>query len=170
MSNTLTTNLTVTVQAPLTNTSSDGVIATDPLSKAFVDSLASGVGLDQADKLYHATRTLALSSAETLDLYGGLADGFGNTLNFVKIKLLLIWNKSATAGYNLVVGAASAPFETWTSVTGSTIKVGPGGLLLLYNPSLAAFGVTNTTADGLKINNGNAGSVDYDIVIVGCSA
>ncbi len=52
----------------------------------------------------------------------------------------------------------------------TTITLHPGGIFLIADPSLAAFAVTATTGDVIKIVNAAGASAVVDIVIIGTSA
>jgi hypothetical protein len=132
--------------------------------------LSSGTGLDQGDLLWSDERILSATS-ENIDLAGGgLSDGLGSALAFVKVKGIYIRNMATTAGYNLLVGgAATNAFINWVGDATDIVNVGPGGALLLYNPSAAGYAVTAATGDILKIDSG-ANAITYRIVIIGTSA
>ncbi len=166
----LVTDITLALNCSYTN-ALDLSTVTDALAKAYVDSLATGTGLDQSDVLWHDRRTLASAGTENLDLAGVLTNSFGATATFVKVKLVLIINRSTTAGEKFVIGGhATAAWEGWTTVAGSKITVGPNGFIALYNPSLAGMAVTATTGDLLKVENTGSNSNIYDVVIIGTSA
>ena len=133
-----------------------------------IDALANGTAADQADLLFWDKRTLAATSEE-LDLAGGLTDAFGNTLTFVKIKGILIHNRSTTATENLAVGGAAAnAFANWVASATDILNVGPSGMLLLWSP-MDGYAVTAGTGDLLKIDAGTD-TITYDILLLGTSA
>jgi len=168
MAKELATSLLVSLTALLKN-ALDLSTPQDSLSKSFRDTLATGTALDQADRLWHDTRTLTATS-EDLDLAGGLTDGLGETITFAKVKAVLIVNKNVTAGAILKIGGAAAnQFVNWVADASDIVNVQPGGALLLWAPSLAGYGVTADTGDKLKIDSG-AATIEYDIVIIGTSA
>ena len=135
----------------------------------FGDTLATGTGLDQADKLFHDTRPLA-GTSEDFDLAAGHTSKFGVTITFVKIKMLFIKNRSTVAGETLAVGgAAGNQFINWVGDATDIINIQPNGFLHVWAPSLAGFAVTANTGDLLKIDSG-AASFSFDIIIVGTSA
>lgn len=135
------------------------------------DALASGTGLDQADLVFHDKRTLSATSSESLDLAGGLTDAFGQSLAFARIKAITIRNLATTAGYHLEVGgAASNAFVNWVGDASDVLRIGPGGVMQLWNPSAAGYAVTAGTGDLLKINNPNGASLEYEIILIGASA
>src|SRR3972149_1624666 len=57
-------------------------------------ALANGTGANQADKVFHDTRTLAASGADELDLAGAMADVFGDLITFVRVKVVMIYSAS----------------------------------------------------------------------------
>lgn len=134
------------------------------------DDLENGSGLDQANLIWHDQRTLAAAAHDDLDLAGTLTDAFGQTVTFTKLKGLLLHNRATTAGEILHVGGGSNPIVDWIGAGGDLVKVGPAGILLLWNPSLAGYTVTASTADVLRITNAGIGSIDYDILLLGVSA
>lgn len=132
------------------------------------DTLADGVVIDTADKKFTDTRSLAATS-ENLDLAGGLTDAFGATITFAKIKAIIIKNNSTTPGENLTIGGhATAAFPLFSDVTDKYV-LGPNGVFLIWEPSLAGKTVTATTGDLLKIDSG-AATISYTIIIIGTSA
>ncbi len=142
-----------------------------PLDLTEAIPLTSGIGANQADRLFSDERTLAASGTENLDLAGVLTDAFGASLTFARIKGLMI--KAAVANTNNVVvgGHATAAFVNWVSDATDKIIVRPGGVFCLYAPDAIAYVVTATTADMLTIANSGAGtSVTYKIAIIGASA
>lgn len=132
----------------------------------YVFTDGNGAGLAQQGFL--DDRTLTASSNESLDLAGGLTDGFGATITFTKIKVLLI--KAADTNVNdvLVGGAASNGFATPFGDPTDVMRVKPGGMLLLVAPDAAGYAVTAATGDLLKIANSAGGtSVTYTIALLG---
>lgn len=132
------------------------------------DTLATGTSANQADLMWHDTRTLTATS-EDLDLAGSLTDAFGDTLTLVKVKMILIHNKSTTATETLAVGGAAAnQFVNWIGNSSDIVNIGPDGLLLLWSP-VDGYAVTAATGDLLKIDSGSD-TITYDIVVIGTSA
>lgn len=134
-------------------------------------SLSSGTGAGKADLRFADTRTLSASATEDLDLAGSLADIFGATLTFVKIKGLYV--KAADANTNNVV-LGNATSNAWAALLGAThtLTLRPGASIQLMTgqADATAYAVTAGTGDLLKVANSGAGtSVTYDIVIVGTS-
>jgi hypothetical protein len=165
---TLTTNITANIEAVYTGTG-DLSTRVQQLSRASQAAIqmASGTSSNQANALFEDTRTLVASATEELDLYGGLTDAFGTTLNFVTIKAIRI--KAATANTNNVVvgNASSNPFTGPLGGTTPTLTIPPGGLVMLVAP-VSGWAVTNASSDKLRFTN-SAGttSVSYDLIVVG---
>lgn len=140
----------------------------DRLSKTYEQAFADGDGDEEIDIVFHDTRSLANSASEDLDLYGTLTSAFGATLNFAKVKALIIKNNSATQILS-VGGAAATQFSNWVGNVNDIVNIPPSGFFCLVAP-LAGYAVTSSL-DLLKIANGAAGDVTtYDIVILGVSA
>lgn len=137
-------------------------------------TFTDGIGADQADKLYVATRTLAAGVAfEDVDIYGVLLDAFGDLFSPAKIKYIYVrpWDTNVD---DLVLGGAASnawlgPFETSTS----KIRVAPGDVFEMPCRRLAGWPVTAGTADLLRAaNSAGAGGAQlkYDILLAGTSA
>ena len=141
----------------------------DRNTKTFSDALVNGTVIDAADLIWHDQRTLA-ATTENIDLAGVLTNAFGTAMTFVKIKGILIKNRATTAAYTLAIGGhATAAFINWVASATDIVNIGPDGIFLLWNPSLAGYAVTATTGDMIKIDSG-ANSITYDIFIIGTSA
>lgn len=143
--------------------------AKQSLSKSM--SLSNGTGAGKADRIFSDRRTLAASATEDLDLAGVLLDAFGSAITFVRVKGLIIAAAAANVN-NVVVGAATNPWATLLSATG-TVTLRPGAFFAVGTGVADATGyaVTASTGDLLKVANSAAGtSVTYDIHIIGASA
>jgi len=167
----LTSSLAVSASGTLTSALDLGTgSAPQALSRSM--ALTTGTTAGKADRLFADRRTLAASATEDLDLAGTLLDAFGVAITFVRIKGLIIAAAAANTN-NVVVGAAASnPWATLLSATG-TVTLRPGAFLAVGTGTADATGyaVTATTADLLKIANSGAGtSVTYDIHIIGASA
>lgn len=141
----------------------------DPVLKDYSQLFGAGTGANQASQQWHSlSRTLGASASENLDLAGVLTNAFGQVVTFTKIKALGI--KAAAGNTNDVVvgGAASNGFITWVGGATHTVKVKPGGFMLLIAPDVNGYAVTAGTGDILQVANGGAGtSVSYDIYLLG---
>lgn len=120
---------------------------------------------DQADLFYEATRTLAASATENLDLNGVLINPLGGAFPAAEIVAIYVEADAANTN-NVVVGAAgSNPFIGPMSGTG-TLTLRPGEFCLFS--SREGWAVTASTGDLLKVANSAAGTaVNYTIVIIG---
>jgi hypothetical protein len=161
----LVTQIDLNITALLTKTL-DLSTPLDNLVKKVPIRLATGTAANQADMLWHDTRTLAASATEDLDLAGVLVDGLGTTETFKTIKVIII--SAATGNTNNVVAgnAASNQFPGSWGTTG-TCSTAPGGETWCISPK-TGWTVTAGTGDLLKIANSAAGtSVTYDIIVIG---
>jgi hypothetical protein len=138
----------------------------DALSQTFSNTFTDGTGANKAQVMWHDQRTLATTTGEDLDLAGSLSCAFG-TVTFTKVKVLLVYVTTTTAGYTLQVGGAAAnQMINWVVDATDKIVVGAGGMLLLTSP-VDGYAVTAATGDLLKVYNPSGGSVVYDIVVIG---
>lgn len=143
---------------------------TTPLAELATVSLTGGTGTGQADLLFADERTLAASATESLDLSGSLADPFGVTLAFVKVKCIYVFANAANTN-NVIIGAAASnqfvgPFGDATD----TVSVKPGGVFVSCHGG-AGWAVANGSTDLLKIaNSGGTTGVTYRLVLAGTTA
>ena len=168
MSTSLTGSIKVVLDMAFKNTLDLSTI-TDPLKKTINIALADGTGADKAQVVWHDERTLATTTGEDIDLAGALACAYG-VVTFTKIKAILIYVTTTTAGYRLEIGGSpnGGPLANWVGDAASDkIKITAGGLNLLVCPDAAGIGVTAGSADDLYVYNPSGGSVVYDIVVVG---
>jgi len=143
--------------------------AIDTLALKTAINITHGTGADQADLIWHDTRTINAATNDDLDLAGVLQDAFGNVLTFARVKLLYVYNKSTDM--TLTIGpAASNGFSTPFGGTTPSVNIKPGGIFLLIAPGATAYAVTAGTADQLRIGNAGGSATTYDIAILGASA
>ena len=140
-----------------------------PLALQKVFTWADGSGLDQANRAWWDTRTIAISGTDDLDLAGVLTDAFGAAITFSRVKAILVLPWLSNVNNVVVGGAPSNAFPLFSDVT-DKIPVRPGGQLLIVAPDATAYAVTAGTGDILRIANSGAGStVTYDIAILGAN-
>jgi hypothetical protein len=138
--------------------------AKDTLGYTINKTFSNGSGTAQvADLVYHGRRTLTTGQSETLDLYGGLTDALGNTLNFARVKAIVI--EQTSASMTLTIGDAAAPLPLFGPAT-ATVSVKPSGAVALVAP-LAGWTVADGSTDGVKVTNSAGDSSIYNIWIVG---
>lgn len=163
-------SLKITLQALLTAATDIGSRRQD-INYTLSFPIAPGTGAAQADEVFSDTRTLSASSSEELDMAGVLTDALGGSITFASVKAILIKAAAGNSNDVIVGGAASNAFATMFGDSSDTLKVPPGGAIVLADFGAAGFAVTASTGDLLKIANGGSGtSVSYDIIIVGDSA
>lgn len=168
--------LTIEALARLTWTRKEALDLSNVVDSATLEwkeSLADGTGADQTDLVWHDERSILTTANDDLDMTALVATIFGSTVttNFVKVKLILIINRSTTAGEELKLDSSVAngflgPFNG--SAT-SKIEIGPDSALLLSSKK-DGWTVTAATGDIIRINNPNATTVTYRVVIAGTSA
>lgn len=165
----LTSELTVKAACTLTS-ALDLATASVPLTMTNRIRLTSGTGADQADLIFHDTRTLAASAAEDLDLAGSLTDALGSTLTFARIKAVIVSADSANTN-DVNVTRPSANGVPLFLAASDGIAVRPGGVFAWVAPDSTAVAVTAGTGDLLTFtNSAGSTSVTYDVLLIGASA
>lgn len=166
----LTTRLKVDINAFLTGLGDLGSPQAN-LSLSYARDWVNGTAASQADLAWGDTNTLAASATTDIDLAGSLTNPLGGTLTFARVKALLVVASAANTNNVVVGGAASAQWVGPFGAATHTVALQPGAGFFIATPTAAAWPVTATTADLLRIAN-SAGStgVDYSILLVGASA
>lgn len=163
--------LTSSVQISLTSDFTETLDLSTPRDKLFYTinkSFANGTDSAQCDVIWHDTRTLTSGSSENLDLAGSLTNSFGSTVTFVRVRAMLIENKSASMTLT-IGGAASNAWATWAGATTHTVTIATSGVFLLIAPD-EGYEVTAGTGDILKVLNSSGSSTDYNVWIAGASS
>lgn len=166
MATTLSSRITLQASATLAN---DNTLSPGEanLNYPFTYNWADGTAINQANRIYPARLTLSTTPTD-IDLAGSLVDPLGNVITFAKITGLIVKNRSTTAAEIVTVGGDAAAF-LFTSAANDSIPVGPDGLLVAINPSLAGYPVTGTTGDILQLVAAT-GTPAVDLIVVGRSA
>lgn len=142
----------------------DNGVAAAQVSHKYVAELDNGTGSGNANSVFTDERTLAGVTSEDLDLAASLADAFGQTKTFTKVKEIMIEHRG-TSGNIEVGGAATNQFLGILKAATDKIILQPGGCFYWSDPVGAT--VTAGTSDLLKVNNLGAGAQNYRITIVG---
>jgi len=162
----LTTSVTMNIQASQTS-SLDLVTKRADLLKTIALALDTGTGLNQADVMFSDTRSTA--ATDSLDMNGGgLLDNLGNAWAPARIKGIIVAASSANTG-NVLFRRPAANGVPFMTAAGDEIPVHPGGVAMVWAPSAAGYVVTAGTGDLIECA-ASAGTVTYDIYIIGASA
>jgi hypothetical protein len=160
----------IRIDATLRNTTADSVNVDDKLIAQAADkkTYANGTAAGQANLVFHTQRTLLTTTDETLDLRA-LTDTEGTvfgTYQFSKVRAILVELVTATTGYRLEVGAASANQFVGPIKDTSDIAVVPASGRWFAESPVDGWTVDATHKD-LKISNPSGGSAVYKIKIIG---
>lgn len=165
----LSTKLVTSVTATLTD-ALDLSTVTDPLAYTLRTTLTSGTGANQADMLWHDTRTLAASATENLDLAGSLVNGLGDTQTFARVKAIMVTAAAANTNNVNVIREGTNGVPIFLALADG-VAVRPGGMFMLSAPDATAYAVTAATGDLLTFtNSAGSTSVTYSVIIIGASA
>jgi len=123
-----------------------------------------GTGANQANLLWHDSRSTD-DTGETINVYDGGVEvtAFGGDLTMEAIKLLYIKNTHDTLTLR-VGGAATAALGIFADIS-DIIEIPPGGFFLWTCPTAA--GIDTTVNKNLKLAAKTAGTITYDIVMMG---
>jgi len=140
----------------------------DDFASVITQLFTFGTAANQANQLWHDSRSLAEAASETLDLAGSLVSAFGGTVAFATIKAILFRNTGSGA---FTIGAATE--NTFVGPFGSaadSLVIPAGGIVLLTAPA-AGWVVTADSGDLLAVTNEDVENEQtYDIVLLGVSA
>ncbi len=164
------TTLTSTVQLSASwnhiDTDASGRAATDNAEIKQTTNYTNGTGDGQQTKIYHDQLTVNDAADLDLDLSGSLTDKLGNTVQFTKVKSILVKNLNTATGENLIMGGSAAnAFQTHLGGTNPSISIGPKGAIGIDSP-LDGYAVTAGTGDILRFT-GSGGNITFDVVIEG---
>lgn len=159
---------TITIQIASTySLALDLVSKTANLIKNPSVQLDSGTGLGQADVIFSDTRSTA--GTDSLDMIGGgLLDNLGNVWAPARIKGIIVVAAAANTGNVLFRRPATNGVPFFTAAA-DEVPIHPGGIVVILAPSAAGYVVTTATADLIELA-ASAGTVTYDIYIIGASA
>lgn len=169
MATSLTTTLTASLQAALSNPI-DLVTGAAPLDYTKKMTWTNGTIVNTADKIFSDTRTVTASSTDALDLAGVLTDIYGATFTLVELRALLVYAYPANTNNVRLNRPASNGVPLFLAASDG-IDIPPGGFFFWACPADGKVTVTAGTGDLINIDNSGAGtSVTYDVVIIGTSA
>jgi len=128
-------------------------------------SLANGIGPRQVDKVWADRRTLSAGAHEDLDLADGLADAFARPIALEELRL--IWIAAAAGNPHDVLLGGGSGFTAPFAAANDTLRVRPGGVLVLTAPAGGQWTVDPDAAALRIANGGGSGPVTFDIVLIG---
>lgn len=165
----LSASMKLTVSASLSR-ALDLVTAQSPMVKSALLAFSDGAGANQADRVFHDTRTIAASGNEDLDLAGSLTDVYGQTITFARIKgVIIIASSGNTNNVNVSRPASNGVPLFLAASDGLAVK--PGGFFAWGSPDASGVAVTAGTGDLLNIaNSGGTTGVTYDVIIIGAAS
>lgn len=162
---TLSSAISFSLSSTLTQT--DLSTTRDVIAYSAQKSLGIGSGTTAlADVIYSANITLTDTGTSALDLYGTLADKFGNTVNMARAKIVYIENTSGSM--TVTIGSTTAGINLPLFGTDDTLAIKPYGIMAIVNP-LAGVTVTDATADTIWIENSAGDTATIKVFIVGSS-
>ena len=128
--------------------------------------------IDQCNRGWSGRVTIANNSTpnDSVDLSGTLVDPAGDPVTFGKVCFIGVKNLSVTAGEIITVGAHPTANISAFVGTNPGVKIGPKGGILIFDPSLAAYTVTNSSSDILRLAVAAGTNVAADVLVLGRDA
>lgn len=165
--------ITFTKTPEITSPSTQTIQSIINLAQTLV-TLTDGTGLNKANLLYADTRTLAGAATENLNM-NTLLDPMGAAQTWLSVKFLAVILNTTTVGASLLVGGLSATtaWNSWLNANDDAeVTLGPGGSLILSNPSALGYAVTDVSNHLLKIENNSSPSISetYTVIAIGATA
>lgn len=164
---------TVQLVTGFNQTVTSGLVTTQtlPASISLTTQYANGTGAGQVNLIYAKQIALVASTPQTLDLTA-LLDLSGATVNFARVRELVVQVVTATSAFNAILGnAASNAWAPFWGATG-TDTVFAGSIRYFTDPTSVGAGVgavTSGTSKNLKLDPGS-NNVTINLLIAGCTA
>lgn len=164
-------NITTGISGRITNTNVAGSVGED-INATTLLQLLGGTGGGQMDTAYVAQRTVAASAVDTLALNGVLLDAFGNTVNLLHAKAILIVAAAANPGDLTFAPGGTNPANLGFAGTTPSWAISPGEAFLSTKGSASAVGWAIVASTGMNIKltaAAAAGNYVYTIYVLGTS-
>jgi hypothetical protein len=140
-------------------------------------TILNGQGANQAQAMFVDRRTLSAGSlVDAIDLAGGLADAFGNTITFTDVRGLWIRNLGSNdgdgtftpaTGEDIVIGAGTNSWDTlFGGVANGKLTITPNGLFLWTSP-IDGVAIGAGATDVLEVVYAGAADVVFDFAVWG---
>jgi hypothetical protein len=136
---------------------------TDTVTALLTLALAGGTGNDQANGFWKDVFSVNASAQYLIDLRALPLNVFGGTgtLSLASVKMLLIENRSSTAGLSIATSASNR----WTNFAADAVALPAAGVLYVTGPK--GGWATTTTNKVLSITNNGGAAASVAAYIVG---
>ncbi len=144
-------------------------------STTWADSFTSGTGLNQVNKVFQDTVSLAGSAAQTYDLDSTLTGPLGS-VSFSRIYTIIVKRTdtpaASTQDENILIGGDWVLTKYLVpgadTLSAVTIPIRPGGIWYFSAPDATGVAVTASTGDQITFTNASsADTVNFKILILG---
>lgn len=139
-------------------------------AKLVIDqAFADGDGTGEADASYSERFVITAGGSEVIDL-GGLSDDLGSPVVLAAVKFLVLKGAAANTASATLRPHTSDPWLQPFVGADDTVRIPPGGGLVLANPAGAGWPVAANSADKLLLANPGASPITVDLMLVGVAA
>lgn len=134
-------------------------------------TVASGIAASAADRVWMDQRTVTTGATDAIDIAttSAVANSFGELLNIVKLRAILIYSLPTNTTTLTLTRPSSAGVPIFSAVSTSIAALSAGGFFCWADPG-AGISVVATTADILNVVNSAGASAVYQIALIGTSA
>jgi hypothetical protein len=142
------------LSASITKDLHDYTDIANPTANPVIDlsgSLTDGRDSGNANLVYYDSKQLAIGASQDYDLVGTLVSAFGDTINFDRVKCIVV-NNTGTSGTHGDIRVIGQTFSTWCKAATDYVTVKPGGSFMLFAPDATGFDIS-AGADTLRITN-----------------
>jgi hypothetical protein len=137
------------------------------IDQVFRQAFDTGTGLNQAQIAFGDERGVNGSATDSIDLAGSLPGSLGGALTFTAVKEIFIFAAAANAAALKVGAGVSNAFVGPFGAAAVGVKVEPGGILHLRNPTAAGWAVVAGTGDILAVENTGGAAANFTIILIG---
>jgi len=123
-----------------------------------------GTNANQMTAVIQIAGALTNGQAVTHQLATGIANSFGDTVQFRRVNVMVIKAAASNLGDIRLGAAAATPFAPWLSDPAAYAVIKPGGLLLLTAPDAAGY---SCASGSVQVANAGTNAVAYHLYIGG---
>jgi len=142
-----------------------GSVPSDTINPQAATQFTFGTGTNKAQIHFHGTWLVPNGGQTTFDLFGVLADVFGDQIDGAELKGIYIKNNNVVAGdrVDLFGNAAAGGLATLVCLAlGDALRLGPGGAVMITNP-IDGYAIATGATDTLEIDNTTGNDISCDV-------
>jgi hypothetical protein len=132
--------------------------------------IRNGAANLECDRIFHDTRTIAISTNDDLDLVnGGLLTPLGGSFSLARLKMIYMKAADGNGSQVLTIGNGTNAQPMFMSAGANTCKLEAGQAMMWTKFDATGWVCTGGSTDIIRINNGAGATATYDICMLGAS-